>query len=52
MIALSHEFEAQIQVGSAAVAAHRVSVTTMDGTRPYVTWFTSTFPEAWLPLTS
>ncbi|VVE36855.1 Aerobactin synthase [Pandoraea communis] len=46
VIALSPEFEAQIQVGLAAVAAHRVSVTTMDGTQPYVTWFTSTFPEA------
>ncbi|WP_374626044.1 IucA/IucC family siderophore biosynthesis protein [Pandoraea sp.] len=46
VISLSPEFEAQIQVGLVAVAAHRVSVTTMDGTQPYITWFTSAFPEA------
>ncbi|VVE87087.1 IucA/IucC family protein [Pandoraea bronchicola] len=46
VIALSPEFEAQVRVGLAAVAAHRVSVTTMDGTQPYVTWFAATFPDA------
>lgn len=46
VIALSPEFEAQIRVGLAAVAAHRMSVTTMDGAQRYVAWFTRTFPEA------
>lgn len=46
VIALSPEFEAQVQLGLAAVAAHRVSVTTMDSARPYLAWFATTFPEA------
>jgi siderophore synthetase component len=46
VIALSPEFEAQVQVGLTAVAAHRVRVTTMEGTPRYVAWFAATFPEA------
>jgi len=46
VIALSPEFEARVPVGLAAVAARRVSVTTMEGTAQYVAWFAATFPEA------
>jgi len=46
VIALSPEFEARVQVGLAAVAARRVSVTTMEGTAQYVAWFSATFPAA------
>ncbi len=46
VIAPSPEFEAQVRIGLAAVAAHRVSVTTMEGTQRYVAWFAATFPEA------
>ncbi|WP_296228484.1 NRPS-independent rhizoferrin synthetase [Ralstonia sp. UBA689] len=46
VIALSPEFEAQVPIGLVAVAAHRLQVSTMEGTQPYAAWFAATFPEA------
>ncbi|VVE55792.1 Aerobactin synthase [Pandoraea horticolens] len=44
VMSLSPECEARVQVGVAAVAVHRLSVTTMEGTTAYNDWFAETFP--------
>lgn len=46
VITLSPEFEADVPIGLAAVAAHRLQVTTINGAQPYAAWFAATFPEA------